>query len=112
MGNTSTPRLGFTSIFIGIRREMINCVDFPQALKTGKVITISCRFLSRWERITAKVSKITHFADGALVNLAPVPGSLLENWKLAPLWIPNVGSCGILTTWESNSEAWARRATA
>jgi hypothetical protein len=90
------------SIFIGIKRAVL-CQDFAAALATKRVVHVQYNFLNGTEKMEGTVSKIVSYLDGILVYLLPTPVSDLK-WPIIPIWIPKQGSCGVLTTWVSNSE--------
>ncbi len=89
------------SVFIGLQRELLpSMVMLHHSLTTKHPVNIPARFLGEWELLSGVVTDIAIESDGILAFVDPDPGSLCKSWKTVPVWIPNSGMCGILTTWK------------
>jgi len=84
------------SLFIGVRRAFLDGVNFHEMLGRNFNFTVPCRFVGRWEILSGRVDQVAEFYDGTLVHLIP-DRDLLESWPRFLLWIPNFGSCGVLS---------------
>lgn len=93
-------------IFIGVKRNHV--LDQCGSLQVGSSLKLSCLFTGVWKQLAGLVTKIQEFSDdrrpaGKVICFRPCEGSILENWQYAVLWIPQSGSCGILTSWRSRA---------
>ncbi len=86
------------SFFIGIKRGVIQSVDFVNVMNTGMEVLIPVHFLGKWEKLKGVVRQVNQFPDGMLVVLKPSPTSLLENWLSVEIWISScTGHAGVLS---------------
>lgn len=98
-GRPRNPR----SIFVGVRKTVLEGIDFSRALRMQTKVAIPVNFLP-WNRPVGSVNQlegvvrqINEFVDGTLVILRRT-GGLLTGWPVMPLWIPRAGNygCGVL----------------
>src|SRR3989344_1403032 len=95
--NASGYPLKPASIFVGIRREYLNGVDFVQAMLTGTTVSFPVRFIRRWKTFAGQVRQVHQFPDGSVVIIKPLPGSLVGDWPSAGVWGPRaLGAAGVL----------------
>lgn len=83
-------------VFIHIRRHFLQGVDFTALLRRSSEIAFPVRFVGEWYTLAGRVQQVNCFPDGRLVSLRPTPGSLLERWPRAEIWVPNIGPAGVL----------------
>jgi hypothetical protein len=92
-GYPNNPR----SFFVGIRREIIQIVNFVEVMNQGLELWIPVRFLGEWNKLKGVIQHINQFPDGMVVHMKMMPTSLLEAWDSVEIWIPrSVGQAGVL----------------
>ena len=87
------------SIFIGIKRAALEGLDFGALMRERRSFSVCCRWLGYREVFTGYVDSVVMLPYGTLAMVRPTGGFL--KWDIAPLWVPNQGTCGILSTWRT-----------
>ena len=84
-------------IFLHLRQEYVKDKNFERAQRTEKEVSLPVKFHRKWGKLRGTVTFFKEFEDGIRVDMVPSPGTILERWAVAHIWIPKVGSAGVLS---------------
>jgi hypothetical protein len=66
-------------------------------MATEEELLIPVMNYGKWRDLCGKVTRIAEFADGVVVHYGQNVEKSFIRWPNAVLWIPNTGTCGILS---------------
>lgn len=88
-------RIDVSSIFIGIQRAELTRVDWNEASRTGREVTLLC-LMYGIQHLTGRVMQIIQLRDGKIIIMRPSYNSLLKTWPSVWIWVSLNGSGGVL----------------